>query len=65
MTFKARIGCTDITIDVKKVFFRFFIIIFFIKTRFKVFIFWNVFYSLLANFFYPTKPDKILLNLLA
>ena len=28
------------------------------------FYFWNVFYFLVENFCYPTKPAKILLNLL-
>ena len=28
------------------------------------FYFWNVFYFLVENLFYPTKPAKILLNLL-
>src|SRR6218665_1424690 len=50
------------SIDVKK-FFTFFII--FIKNSFfNVFYFWNVFYFLVEKFFYPTKPAKILLNLL-
>ena len=50
------------SIDVKK-FFTFFII--FIKySFFNVFYFWNVFYFLVEKFFYPTKPAKILLNLL-
>ena len=48
-------------IDVKKRFLRFY----YLKKRvFNVFIFWNVFYFLVANFFYPTKPAKIVLNLL-
>src|SRR6218665_150705 len=34
------------------------------KTRFNVFLFSRTFYFLVVNFFYPTKSDKILLNLL-
>src|SRR6218665_313565 len=34
------------------------------KTRFNVLLFSRTFYFLVVNFFYPTKSDKILLNLL-
>ena len=49
-------------IDVKNVFYVFY---YFSKNHvFNIFYFWNVFYFLVANFFYPTKPANILLNLL-
>src|SRR6218665_253149 len=50
---------TPISINVKKVFYVFII---FIKNAF--FIFWNVFLFSNGEIFSPTKPAKILLNLL-
>ena len=44
---------------------RFLCFYYFYKNEFLTFFyFWKAFYTLVTNFFYPTKPSKILLNLL-
>src|SRR6218665_3134295 len=54
-------GCVHI--DVQNVFYVFYY--FYKKRLFNVFfIFLNISYFLVANIFYPSKPSKILLNLL-